>query len=165
MHDETSMPEYDARERALFAALPREAPVDDLQEQRAVNALRAEGYFRRASRRPHWMLQSAAAVVIFAAGAALGVRFGADYAARNSIEAQIARDDLTLTERVFLLQRAGSAYVNAANGYADATAQVDSAAVEVARQILMGAATAVARRSMDGGVSSHLAVMFSGRTD
>jgi hypothetical protein len=164
MHDET-VPEYDARERELFAALPREAPVDDLQEQRAVNALRAEGYFRRAPRRPRWILQSAAAVVLFAAGGALGVRVGADYAARNSIEAQIVREDLTLSERVLLLQRAGSAYVNAANGYADATAEVDSVAVEVARQILMGAATAVARRSMDGGVSSHLAVMFSGRTD
>lgn len=162
MQDDMNPIEYTTREKALFAALPRESELNQLEEQRLVNALRGEGYFRRAQPRFGWKVQIAAALLLFVAGAAGGVRYGMNYAKRNSIEAQITRNDLTLTERVLLLQRAGSAYVNAANAYADATAVVDSTAIEVARQILKGAATAVARRSLDGGMSARLAIMLSG---
>jgi hypothetical protein len=160
MQDDMNPIEYTNREKALFAALPRESEANQLEEQRLVNALRGEGYFKRPQPRFGWKLQVAAAVMLFIGGGAIGVRYGINYGARNSIEAQIARTDQTLAERVLLLQRAGSAYVNAANAYADATAVVDSSAMEVARQILKGAATAVARRSLDGGMSARLAVML-----
>lgn len=162
MQDDLDPVEYTNREKALFAALPRESAVNQLEEQRLMNALRSEGYFRRTPTRFGWKLQVAAAILFLVAGGAIGVRYGMNYGARNSIESMIAREDLTLTERVLLLQRAGSAFVNAANAYTDATAVVDSSAIEVARQILKGAATAVARRSLDGGMSARLAVMLSG---
>ena len=68
----------------------------------------------------------------------------------------LARRDLTPAERVLLLQRAGSAYVRAAQSYADATAKSDSNAVEVASRVLIGAAHAVARNSLDAGLSARL---------
>ena len=160
MQDDMNPIEYTGREKALFAALPRESELNQLEEQRMVNALRSEGYFRRPQPRFGWKMQIAAALLVFAAGGAVGVKYGMERGSSNTIEALIARSDLTLAERVLLLQRAGSAYVNAANAYADATAVVDSTAVEVAREILKGAATAVARRSLDGGMSARLAVML-----
>lgn len=162
MQDDMNPIEYTNREKAMFAALSRDSELNQLEEQRLVNALRSEGYFKRPQPRFGWKLQAAAAVMLFIAGGAIGVQYGINYGARNSLEAQIARKDLTLTERVLTLQRAGSAYVNAANAYADATAVVDSSAIEVAREILKGAATAVARRSLDGGMSARLAIMLSG---
>jgi hypothetical protein len=162
MQDDMNPIEYTTREKAMFAALPRESDVNQLEEQRLVNALRSEGYFKRPQRGVNWKVQIAAALLLFVAGGGIGVRYGMSYASRNSIETQIARKDLTLTERVLVLQHAGSLYVNAANAYADATAVVDSTAIEVAREILKGAATAVARRSMDGGMSARLAIMLSG---
>ena len=153
MRDEPELVEYDERERAMFTALPRESELNTGQEERVVNALRGEGYFRRAPRRTRWMLQLAAAVALFVAGGFAGNR----YAMRNSLETRLARIDLSLSDRVLLLQRAGSAYVRAANGYADATVRIDSSAVEVASQVLLGAALAVARRSLDGGMTTRLA--------
>ena len=162
MQDDMNPVEYTNREKALFAALPRESEVNQLEEQRRVSALRGEGYFRRPQPRFGLRTQIAAAVMFFVVGGGIGVRLGITYGERNSIEAQIARKDQTLSERVLTLQRAGSAYVNAANAYADATAVVDSSAIEVAREILKGAATAVARRSLDGGMSARLAIMLNG---
>jgi hypothetical protein len=66
------------------------------------------------------------------------------------------RKQLSVADRVLLLQRAGSAYVRAAQSYADATAHVDSNAVEVASRVLLGAAHAVARSSLDAGLSERL---------
>jgi hypothetical protein len=159
MHDDMERnephehPDYTERERALFAALPRESELSVVAEQRTIAALRSEGYFRRAPRRVQWVLQAAAAVALLITGGVIGERYGM----RNSLEVRLTRTDLSLTDRVLLLQRAGSAYVRAANGYADATSRVDSTAIEVAQQILMGAAQAVARRSMDGGMTTRLA--------
>jgi hypothetical protein len=150
--DELGDTPYTDRELAMFAALPRESALDAVQEQRIIGALRQDGYFKRSSRRGAWLLQCAAALALFAGGGVVGAK----YATRNSLEHRLMRADLTLTDRVWLLQEAGSAYVRAANGYADATKDVDSTAVEVARQILFGAAQAVARRSMDGGVTTRL---------
>lgn len=143
-------------ERAMFAALPHERASEPAEEDRLVDALRADGYFRRRDSSARWVLQFAAAIALFAGGAYGGAR----YADRNSLERMLDRTDLTMSQRVLLLQRAGSAYVHAANGYADATATVDSSAMEVASQVLLGAAQAVARRSLDGGMTARLATML-----
>jgi len=90
--------------------------------------------------------------LIFAVGAFAGTQ----YARHNSLEEILSRNDLTVSDRVLLLQRAGSAYVHAAQAYADATANVDSSAVEVASRVLLGAAHAVARSSLDAGLSERL---------
>ena len=44
-----------------------------------------------------------------------------------------------------------------AQGYADATTRADSTAVEVASQVLVGAANAVARHNLDAGMAARLA--------
>jgi hypothetical protein len=149
--------EWSADERAAFDALPREGTLTPGEENRLVAALRNEGFFRGSTRVPMVLLQLAAAAVLFVAGGYAGTRM----ASRHTIESLLERTDLSLDDRVFLLQRAGSAYVRAANGYANATSSVDSAAVEVASQVLMGAAHAVARQSLDGGVTVQLATMFN----
>ena len=156
MQDHEPVIDYNDDERAQFAALPRESEVASGEADRLIAALRTEGFFhgRRATRT--WMWQAAAAVVLLACGTIAGFA-GGTYSARNSLESMLSRKDLTLTDRVLLLQRAGTAYVQAANGYADATKVTDAAAVEVAQRVLLGAAQAVARRSMDGGMTTRLA--------
>lgn len=140
------------RERKLFDELPRESAADPASTDRLVSALRREGFLRGHARRPHWALQLAAAALVFAAGALSGGRF----ATRNSLERALARADLTVSDRILLLQRAGSAYVTAAHGYADATAHADSTAVEVANQVLIGAAHAVVKSKLGSTLSSSL---------
>ncbi|HKS04958.1 MAG TPA: hypothetical protein VJR92_01485 [Gemmatimonadaceae bacterium] len=156
MHDEHNETQLSDAERTMFAALPREGAIDAGQEDHLVDALRAEGYFRKRQSTTRWAFQLAAALALFAGGAYGGAR----YAERNSLERMLARKDLTVGDRVLLLQRAGSAYIHAANGYADATASIDSAATEVASQVLLGAAQAVARRDMDRGASAWVAAML-----
>jgi hypothetical protein len=157
-HEDDGLDErLNERERALFDALPKESPLTRDAEDRLIGALRAEGLLRPRRNASHWMLQLAAAAVLLAAGGFGGFVIGSREASRNSIDAMLARDDLVLTDRVLLLQRAGSAYVQAANRYADATTVIDSAAVDVARQVLLGAAQAVSSRSLDGGVTSLIA--------
>jgi hypothetical protein len=148
-HDDVS--ERDDDLARLFAELPRTTSLQSGETDRLVAQLRREGFFhsRRVFRRA---LQAAAALVIFALGAAAGRQ----YARRNSLEEMLSRQQLTVADRVLLLQRAGSAYVRAAQSYADATAHVDSNAVEVASRVLLGAAHAVARSSLDAGLSERL---------
>jgi hypothetical protein len=154
MSVDREVPGSDDELLAGLAALPRFAPVDPRQADRIAAQLHREGFFRRRTTRGWWSLASAAAAVtIFAAGAWAGAR----YARRDSLEDMLSRKRLTVAERVLLLQRAGSAYVQAAQGYADATANVDSNAVEVASRVLLGAAHAVARNSLDAGLSQRLA--------
>jgi hypothetical protein len=135
-----------------LAALPRMTPLDPHESDRIVAELRREGFFRPDRRALRWALRAAAAAVIFAVGAFAG----SQYASRNSLEDMLARKQLGVADRVLLLQRAGSAYVRAAQAYADATAHVDSNAVEVASRVLLGAAHAVARSSLDAGLSERL---------
>ncbi|MDQ6830010.1 MAG: hypothetical protein M3081_14230 [Gemmatimonadota bacterium] len=149
--------EHDAYEEGddmhhLFDALPRESVIAAGQEDDLVRALRAEGFLRRQRTTLRWPLQIAAAIVLLLVGALAGERI----AGRQSLESEIARRDLSVADRVLLLQRAGSAYVQAANAYAAATAQTDSTAVEVASQVLLGAAHAVARHHLDGGLAPRL---------
>ena len=152
MSDEFELDEVDERMQRLFAALPRESPPEPRELGALVSALKAEGFLRRRDRRLSWVLQIAAAVVVLVLG---GVA-GASIARRNSLEAMLARTDLSLSDRILLMQRAGSAYVRAANSYASAASQTDSAAVEVASRVLLGAAQAVARSKLDGGLTPSL---------
>jgi hypothetical protein len=156
VHDD-DFPEHDDDTQQLMAALPRTAPLEPGQADRIVEQLRREGFFGRQSRVLRWTIGAAAAAAIFALGALAGSR----YAHRNSLEETLARQDLTLAERVLVLQRAGSAYVQAAQSYADATSHVDSNAVEVASRVLLGAAHAVARNSMDAGLSERLSTALT----
>ncbi len=152
MTDPQDLSDLGALERRLFADLPRESAPEAAATDRLVAALRREGFLRRERGRTRWLVQLAAAVVLVAAGALAGSRF----AMRHSLERALARTDLTVADRVLLLQRAGSAYVTAAHGYADATAHADSAAVEVASQVLLGAAHAVAKSKLNSTLSSNL---------
>jgi hypothetical protein len=137
-------------ERAALASLPRFAMPPKHIEDVLVRTLRRDGFFRRRTR-SLW-LQLAAALLLLALGAAGGVHS----ARRHSLEAMLARRDLSSNERLLLLQRAGSAYVTAAQAYARAATAIDSVAVEVASQTLVGAARAVAQSSLDAGLSARL---------
>jgi len=160
MRDDRDLSDYTSSERALFDALPRESALDPAVEDRVVAALAVDGYFRRPSRVRGRGAAVAAGLLLFLLGGAAGIVIGARYASRNSLEATIARTDLTVAERVLLLQRAGSAYVRAANGYSDATARADSTAAEVASQVLVGAAQAVARSRLESRVATGLTALL-----
>jgi hypothetical protein len=148
-HDDT---EHDSDILGMLAELPRTAPLDAGETDRMVARLRDDGFFRARGRASRWAIQAAAAAAIFTVGAFAGSR----YARRNSLEEMLSRQHLSVADRVLLLQRAGSAYVRAAQSYADATAHVDSSAVEVASRVLLGAAHAVARSGLDAGLSARL---------
>ena len=148
---------------ALFDALPREAPTDPLAADRLVTQLRHEGFF---ARRPS-VIPSAARDLFVALRSPVGIAaaavlmalaaWGGWLAGRHgSLEEMLARKDLTIADRVLLLQRAGSAYVTAAESYASATARTDTSAIEVASRVLLGAAHAVARNHLDAGVAARL---------
>ncbi|MGH7711658.1 MAG: hypothetical protein ACREOG_10250 [Gemmatimonadaceae bacterium] len=154
-HDDPEILELNKQEQRLFSSLPRQMPLDQTAEERLVAALRAERFFEQGSRR-RLTVRLVAAAALFFVGAVAGGIIGNRMAPRGSLEAQLARDDLTIADRVLLLQRAGSAYVRAAHAYADATAKADSTAVEVARQVLLGAAHAIVRNELDQGVAARL---------
>ena len=151
--------DYTDEERAMFAALARSAPLDPGLESRIVAELHHAGMLRAPRKR--W--RSAAAMTLAAGLVALawfgGVRHGEERARHASIEGLLARSDLSPAERVLLMQRAGSAYVEAANAYATSVARIDTAAVEVSSRVLIGAAQAVARTHLDGGMAPRLAAL------
>ena len=143
--------EITPRESALLRTLPREDPVPEREADDLVNILQSEGLIgHRRTLRNVSML--AAAVVLLAVGALGGMLF----TNRNSLERALGRTDLTVSERILLLQRAGSAYVRAAQQYADAVDRTDSTAMQVASHVLVGAASAVARSQLDGGLAARL---------
>jgi hypothetical protein len=150
--DDTPVPDYDADLAALFDALPRESDTDPHAADRLVVRLRHDGFFARRARRVNWPIGIAAAAVLMAMSAWGGWRAGR----HGSLEEMLGRTDLTVAERVLLLQRAGSAYVSAAQSYASATARTDTTAIEVASRVLIGAAHAVARNHLDAGVAARL---------
>lgn len=140
-----------------LAELPRTLPVDPDGAGRVVATLRREGFFRPRKPVLSWAIRAAAAIVIFALGAFAGMR----YARRNSLDDLLARGDLPPAQRVLLLQHAGSNYVRVAEAYAAQGQQPDSAGAEVARQVLLGAAGAVARTGLEKDVSQQLARLLS----
>ena len=153
MSDELDPIELDDRLQRLIRELPRESAPPPHELDHLVTSLKAEGFLSPRRRRPSWLLpQLAAAVVLLVVGGAVGARI----ATRNSLEAMLERADLSLPDRILLMQRAGSAYVRAANAYAGAAAQTDSTAIEVASRVLLGAAQAVARSNLDGGLTPNL---------
>jgi len=152
MSDEFEPNEVDARLQRLFTTLPRENAPEPRELDHLVTALKAEGFLRRRDPRFSWVLQIAAAVVLLVSGGIAGARI----ANRNSLEVMLMRTDLSLPDRILLMQRAGSAYVRAANSYAGAASQTDSTAIEVASRVLLGAAQAVARSKLDGGLTPSL---------
>ena len=152
MSDELDPTERDARLERLFRELPRESPPEPRELDHLITALRAEGFLQPRRRRSQWVVQLAAAIVLVVLGGVVGAR----YASRNSLESVLERTDLSLPDRILLMQRAGSAYVRAANAYAASAAQNDSTAIEVASRVLLGAAQAVARHNLDGGLTPDL---------
>jgi hypothetical protein len=153
MSDDFGPNESDGRLEQLFRELPREDAVDGRALDRTVSALEAEGFLWPRRRGWAWLAgQVAAAIVLVLAGGFAGARI----AMRDSLEARLERTDLSVSDRILLMQRAGSAYVRAANGYANAVARNDSTAVEVASRVLLGAAQAVARTNLDGGLTPDL---------
>jgi hypothetical protein len=161
MSDEQDVTDLDEHGRQLFEALPRESAPRPHELDHLVSALRAEGFFRARAPRLSWAMQLAAAIVLVVVGGMVGAKI----ATRNSLEAQLERTDLSVSDRILLMQRAGSAYVRASNAYAGSVARADSTAVEVASRVLMGAAQAVARSDLDGGVSSRLTAALRARDD
>src|SRR5262245_9637644 len=150
---EESRMQHDDEDVDVFAGLPRELPVNDGEVDQMVRRLRSDGLLRPKSYIWRNATLAAAAVILFA----LGTAFGSYLTRRGSLEDMLKRRDLALSDRILLLQRAGSAYVSAAQGYADATAHIDSSAVEVASKVLVGAANAVARSNLDAGMAARLA--------
>ena len=152
MSDDLDPNELVERLRRRLRELPRESAVNPRELDHLVTALRAEGFLQSRRRALFWMMQLAAAIVL----AVLGGFVGARIATRNSLESRLERTDLSVSDRILLMQRAGSAYVRAANAYAGAVAKTDSTAVEVASRVLIGAAQAVARSNLDGGLTPDL---------
>jgi hypothetical protein len=152
MSDELDPTELDDNLRALFRELPRESALEPRELDHVVTALRADGFLQTRRRRSTWMMQLAAGIVLATLGGVVGARL----ATRNSLESRLERADLSIPDRILLMQRAGSAYVRAANSYASAAARTDSTAIEVASRVLLGAAQAVARNNLDGGLTPNL---------
>jgi hypothetical protein len=140
----------------LLRSLPREDPVPAEEADELVAALRREGLIGRQNRFRPLVFLAAAAALLFAGG--IG---GSWMERRNSLEGALERTAMTPTERVLLLQRAGSAYVKAAQSYSDAVGHTDSTAAEVASQVLLGAASAVARSRLDEGLSERLTIALA----
>lgn len=152
-HPDDRLIDDDAHLASLFAQLPRETNLPPVEESRIAMALRDRGLLRSRSDAQRFLPLLAAGLVMFA----VGVGVGNHVARRNSLDELLERHDLSVSDRVLLLQRAGSAYVRAAHQYSAATATSDSTAVEVAQQVFIGAAEAVARSNLGGPVSKRLA--------
>ena len=152
--------DYTREERRLFAALPKTKDVDPRLENAVVTALQREGLLRSSGgRRSAFAFVALAATLVLAAWLG-GVRWGAQSARADSIEGLLARADLSASERVLLMQRAGSAYVAATNQYVASVDQVDAVAAEVSSRTLLGAAQAVARARVNGPLATRIAAIM-----
>ena len=140
-----------------LSALPRTTPIDPDGADRVLAQLRRDGFLRPRKRVIHWGIRAAAAILLFTLGAFAGTR----YAAARSLDKMLLRSDLPASQRVLLLQRAGSDYVRAAELYAERAQPADSGAAEVARRVLLGAAGAVARASVETDLSTRLARLLA----
>lgn len=154
--------DYTDDERRAFAALPRGTTADPALEDRIVDVLRSERLLRPRTSGLARLAVLAIAAGLVAAAWIGGVRYGAGAARAASIEGQLQRVDLSSADRILLMQRAGSAYVAAANGYAASVKRADSTAVEVSSQVLLSAAQAVARANLDGILAPRLASAIAG---
>jgi 2-keto-3-deoxy-galactonokinase len=108
--------EYTPAERELFERLPRQSELSTFEDERLVNRLRAEGFFkpRAASRSMRRAFAIAAALIV-------GVLIGWQLAGARTLESQLRRDNLTAVEATALFERARSAYAKARDRYVSAT--------------------------------------------
>jgi hypothetical protein len=121
-------------ERAAFAALPRETPVSDVAEERAVQALRARGLLGAPRRlvRLRWtrrLLQVAAGLMLFLGGLLVGRRLGPPRSPEAESPVAVALQ----------IQRTGSSFVRAMSRVSDDSAmdpRASATAREVARNVL-----------------------------
>jgi hypothetical protein len=120
-------------ERAAFAALPREADVSDMEEERIVQALRTRGLLgtgrhRRVVGWPRWVLRVAAALLLFLGGVLFGRRLGP----ARSPEAG------SPVAAALQIQRTGSSFVRALSRVSESGEDPAAAATarEVARRVL-----------------------------
>jgi hypothetical protein len=101
----------------LVDALPREGEPGDLLEERTVRALRAAGLIgrRRAISRPWIAGAAAAAIALFASGVAIGQWIGS----RNVADMLSAQRNADLQQTAAVVERTGSAYVQALSTLAE----------------------------------------------
>lgn len=140
-------------ERAAFAALPRDAAVSDLEEQRTVQALRARGLLgaprgrARAWQRP--ALRITAAATLFLGGVLVGRRLGPPRQRPGTAALEI--------------QRTGSSFVQALSLMSTAPARdpTEQATVrEVARRVLETGQTLLDRTGRHDGQGKETIVWF-----
>jgi hypothetical protein len=135
-----SVPEDDLNQRAdePYRDLPRELDPGSAVEERIVRALKSEGLLRaapRASGGRAWMLQAAAALVLFAGGLAAGEYHGT----RRTEQRLAVAVDQEPHDPAVLVQRAGSAYVDALARLSETSAMGDSAKAAEGREAALSA--------------------------
>ena len=150
MPNEHDFPADDV-ERAWLDALPRTAESPPDAEERLMTALQRQQRHRHRWPVAPLTIGLAAAVLLFVAG----VQVGRTSARRESMDWQLARTDLSRTEQLLLLQRAGTYYALAMQRVATA-APDDSTTAEVARQSLTAAALAATHAHLDGDFAPTL---------
>jgi hypothetical protein len=146
------MPERDRsglteRERAEFAALPRERDPGRLLEERTVKALRQERLIGRPLR-PRWYRRAplvaaglAASVALFASGAVVGQWLGSRTVAVSMAEA----NHQTVMQAAAAVQRAGSAYVMALAALTQMADTTENAALSQGREAAVNSLYAAVR--------------------
>ena len=135
-----SVPEDDLNQRLEepYRDLPRELDPGSAVEERIVRALRSEGLLRetsRASGRNTWLLQAAAALVLFAGGLAAGEYHGA----HRTEQRFVAAVEQEPHDPAVLVQRAGTAYVDALARLAETSAAGNSAKAAEGREAALSA--------------------------
>jgi hypothetical protein len=157
MHDDDLTPE----ERAAFRALPRERQPGELLEERTVRALRARGLLRARRPRPFlapaWITAAAAALIaVFASGFAIGQWIES----RQTHEVVMAIREHDAAQAAAMVQRAGSAYIDALTTLADVADSSRTPAVaqgrEVAVNILHAAANQLVRMAPDEPLAAKI---------
>ena len=139
--------ELTERERAEFAALPREREPGQLLEERTVQALRKEGligrrlgarWYRRA---PLVAAGLAASIALFASGVVAGQWLGSRTVAESMAEA----NHQTAMQAAAAVQRAGSAYVLALAALTQMADTTDNPAVAQGREAALTSLYAAVR--------------------
>lgn len=164
-HDEMD-DELTAEERAMFAALPREADPGRLLEERTVRALRERGLLQAAAVKPRrvirfhpgWMTGAiAAGIALFLGGISTG-----QYMATRNVVATVQQHDQR--QAALLVQQTGSAYVQALAKLSQASnttaGQQGQQGREVAQSMLRAAADEVVRMSPNDPVATGILAAF-----
>jgi hypothetical protein len=133
-------------ERAALDSLPRDRSPGRLLEERVVRALRARGVLRRRSPAPAWVAAGlAASVALFAGGFAAGQWTSSRGMARSFRDAQVQ----SAREAAAVVQRTGSAYINALAALALYADSGGNGAVRQGREAALAALSAAAAELAD----------------